>query len=108
MFEPNEAFTVTLKVPSSLSVFGTASAGGTIPNDDPSPDAAALSVAALAADKLEGQSGGGTAFTFTVTRSGNTSIAASADWTVSGYHPPAASSRPKPPTLWAGCCPQAP
>jgi Ca2+-binding RTX toxin-like protein len=44
---------------------------------------ASLAIAALSADKAEG-SGGSTAFTFTVTRSGGTGEAASALWTVSG------------------------
>ena len=44
---------------------------------------ASLSIAALSADKVEGQSGS-TAFTFTVTRGGNTSIASSAGWAVTG------------------------
>lgn len=85
LFEPNETFTVTLRNPSSNAILGTASASSVIVNDDPSPDAAALSVAPLVADRLEGQGGGATAFTFAVTRAGNTAIAASADWTVSGY-----------------------
>src|SRR4051812_45952370 len=41
------------------------------------------SIAALSADKAEGQSGS-TAFTFTVTRDGNTRIATSASWAVTG------------------------
>ena len=44
---------------------------------------ASLSIAALSADKVEGQSGS-TAFTFTVTRGGNASIATSASWAVAG------------------------
>jgi serralysin len=44
---------------------------------------ATLAIVATAASKLEGNSGA-TAFTFTVTRSGNTAIAASASWSVAG------------------------
>ena len=44
---------------------------------------ATLSIAATSADKAEGQSGT-TPFTFTVTRSGDTSVAHSANWAVSG------------------------
>ena len=44
---------------------------------------ASLSIAALSADKAEGQSGS-TPFTFTVTRGGDTSIATSASWAVTG------------------------
>ena len=52
----------------------------------------ALSIAALSADKAEGQSGN-TPFTFTVTRGGDTSIATSASWAVtgSGANPASAS-----------------
>ena len=68
--EPNEGFTVTLSNPAASTTIGTASAGGTIRDDD----AASMSIAALSANKVEGQSGS-TAFTFTVTRGGNASIA---------------------------------
>ncbi len=77
--EPNEGFTVTLSNPATSTTIGTASAGGTIRDDD----AASLSIAALSANKVEGQSGS-TAFTFTVTRGGNASIATSAGWAVAG------------------------
>ena len=79
--EPDEGFTVTLSNPAASTTIGTASAGGTIRNDDASQ--ASLSIAALSADKVEGQSGS-TAFTFTVTRGGDTSIATSASWAVTG------------------------
>jgi Ca2+-binding RTX toxin-like protein len=60
-------------------VIGTPTAvTGTIRNDD-----ASLSIAATSANLLEGQSGA-TAYTFTVTRSGDTSVAHSANWAVSG------------------------
>ena len=79
--EPNEGFTVTLSNPATSTTIGTATASGTIRNDDTSQ--ASLSIAALSADKVEGQSGS-TAFTFTVTRGGNTSIATSASWAAAG------------------------
>jgi len=78
LVESDEAFTVTLSNPSVGAVLGTASANGVIRNDD-----ASLSIAATSADKAEGQSGT-TPFTFTVTRTGDTSGAASASWAVTG------------------------
>ncbi|WP_439610862.1 Calx-beta domain-containing protein [Reyranella sp.] len=76
--ESNEAFSVTLSNASAGTVIGTASANGRIRNDD-----ASLSIAATSADKAEGQSGS-SAFTFTVTRTGDLSGAASAQWAVAG------------------------
>ncbi|MBY0320221.1 MAG: hypothetical protein K2X72_15970 [Reyranella sp.] len=76
--EADETFSVTLSQPGANTVIGTASASGTIRNDD-----AALSIAAVSADKVEGDVGA-TAFTFTVTRTGDTTSAASVDWAVSG------------------------
>jgi Tryptophan-rich Synechocystis species C-terminal domain/Calx-beta domain len=87
--EPDEGFTVTLSNPTTGATIGTASAGGTIRNDDTS--LASLSITALSADKAEGQSGS-TPFTFTVTRGGNTSIASSASWAVTGSGANAASA----------------
>ena len=84
--EANEGFSVTLSNASSGTVIGTASASGTVLNDD-----AALSIAAAAARKAEGNSGN-TAFTFTVTRSGNTAQASSADWAVTGSSANAANA----------------
>ena len=81
-FEPDEAFTVTLSNPSTDSEITTASAEGTILNDDPAPPATFLAIAAEDAVKAEGDSGS-TPFTFTVTRSGDTSEAGSVDWAVS-------------------------
>ena len=66
VFEPDEAFTVTLSAPTDATL-GTATATGTITNDDTLPG---LSVVALSANKAEGDSGT-TAFTFNVTRSGD-------------------------------------
>ena len=73
--ESDEAFTVTLSAPVG-TVIGTASANGAIQNDDES-----ISITATSAAKAEGQSGT-TAFTFTVSRTGNTSGVASASYTV--------------------------
>jgi hypothetical protein len=76
--EANEAFRVQLSQPGAGTILGTASAKGIIRNDD-----ASLSIAATSADKAEGQSGS-TAFTFTVTRTGDLSGATSAQWAVTG------------------------
>ena len=82
--EPDQGFTVTLSNPAASTTIGTATASGMIRNDDSSqPSQASLSIAALSADKAEGQSGS-TPFTFTVTRGGDTSIATSASWAVTG------------------------
>lgn len=75
--EPDEGFTVTLSNAAGANL-ETSSATGTILNDDVS-----LSIAATDASKSEGNSGN-TAFTFTVTRTGNTSGSASANFSVTG------------------------
>ena len=79
--EPTEGFTVTLSSPSTGATIATASATGTIINDDAG---AALSISATSASKAEGAAGASTPFTFTVRRTGNTAIAASAKWAVTG------------------------
>jgi hypothetical protein len=76
--ETNEAFSVTLSNPGAGTSLGTASANGVIRNDD-----ASLSIAATSADKPEDDLGV-TPFTFTVTRAGDLSGAASVDWAVTG------------------------
>ena len=76
--QPDQTFAVALSNPSPGLTLGTASATGTILNDD-----ATLSIAALDADKAEGNRGA-TPFTFTVTRTGDTSVAHAASWSVSG------------------------
>jgi hypothetical protein len=81
--EPDEGFTVTLSSPTDATL-GTSSASGTIQNDDDPPDLPTVSISALSANKSEGSGGGATAFTFTVTRSGDTSGASSVSWSVSG------------------------
>ncbi|MFZ1414109.1 MAG: Calx-beta domain-containing protein [Defluviicoccus sp.] len=75
--EPDEGFTVTLSNQSGDYVLGTATADGLIQNDDQ-----AFSVAALDADKAEGNTGN-TPFTFTVSRTGDTDQAATVDYAVS-------------------------
>jgi hypothetical protein len=75
--EADESFTVSLTNPVGGSI-NTASAVGTILNDDTT-----LSITALNADQPEGDSGT-TAFTFTVSRAGDTSGTSSATWSVSG------------------------
>ncbi|MGE0577012.1 beta strand repeat-containing protein, partial [Reyranella sp.] len=76
--EPDEEFTVSLSSPSAGFVLGTASASGTILDDD-----ATVSIVALSAAKAEGN-GGPTPFTFTVTATGDTSTARSVAWAVTG------------------------
>jgi hypothetical protein len=77
--EPDEEFTVTLSAPTGASLGTPSAAIGTIQNDE----APLLSIAATDANKQEGLSGN-TAFTFTVTRTGDTSAASSATFTVTG------------------------
>ena len=79
--EPHEVFSVTLLDPTGDGVLATATATGTIRNDDAEPPV--LAIAAAAAAKAEGQSGT-TPFTFTVTRSGDGRPAVSAAWQVAG------------------------
>ena len=81
--EADEGFTVTLSNPSDGAVITTASAQGTIENDDAAPPATIYSIAATDAANPEGDSGS-TPFTFTVTRSGNTSVSSDVDYAVTG------------------------
>ena len=76
--EPDEGFTVTLSSPSAGAALGADSALGNIQNED-----IELSMSALDADKLEGDSGT-TAFTFTVTRIGDTTGTNTVDYSVFG------------------------
>ncbi|MFP6764498.1 MAG: Calx-beta domain-containing protein, partial [Planctomycetaceae bacterium] len=76
--ESDEGFTVTLSNAINAEIV-TASAGGTIQNDD-----ASLSIAALDASQDEGDSGETTVYRFTVTRTGDSSGAADVNWSVSG------------------------
>jgi len=84
MVESNEAFTITLSNPSAGATIGTAAVNGVIRNDD-----ASLSIAATVADTAEGQSGT-TPFTFTVTRSGLSTVSHSVNWAVSSSQASAA------------------
>jgi hypothetical protein len=82
-FEPDETFTVSLSDPAGASINPEfSSATGTIRNDD-APPLPTLAIAATDANKPEGFSGN-TPFTFTVTRTGDTTFASSASWEVSG------------------------
>ncbi|MGD1880313.1 MAG: Calx-beta domain-containing protein [Kiloniellaceae bacterium] len=83
VFENDEGFTVTLSNPSGTGEIAIASADGTILNDDVAPPASRFAIAADNAVQAEGDNGS-TAFTFTVTRSGDTSVAGSVDYGVSG------------------------
>jgi hypothetical protein len=87
--EADEGFTLTLAATSANTSLATATATGTILNDDIAP--ASLSLVASGLSKAEG-SGPSTAFSFTVTRSGNSAIAASAAWKVAGSGTAAASA----------------
>jgi hypothetical protein len=80
--ELNEGFTVTLSAPQAGVSLGTAAATGAILNDDFQPSGE-LSIARLAASRGEGD-GGGTGFTFLVTRALGTQGPASAAWAVTG------------------------
>ena len=79
--ESDEGFTVTLSSPVGATLGSPATATGTIQNDDSLPT---LAIAATSAIKPEGTGGGSTAFTFMVTRSGDTTGTSSASWAVSG------------------------
>ena len=76
--EPNETFLVTLSAPSANSTIGTATATGTITNDDSNVISMGGPVSSL-----EGNSGP-TAFVFNVSRTGDTSGTASATYNVTG------------------------
>ena len=86
--EFDEGFTLTLSNPSGLATITTATATGTIQNDD----FTTLAIAADYADRPEGDRGP-TAFTYVVTRGGDLSTATTVSYTVagSGLHPADAS-----------------
>ena len=80
--EANEGFTVTLSAPSAGTTIATAAATGTIINDD-----ALASLLWRSRRRMQARPRaitGSTPFTFTVTRSGDTTGASSATYTVSG------------------------
>lgn len=76
--ENDEGFTVTLSGASGGTQLITTTADGTILNDE-----ITLAVAATDADKIEGDSGTNN-FTFTITRSGDTSGVTTVDYTIGG------------------------
>ncbi|MGB3421512.1 MAG: Ig-like domain-containing protein, partial [Dolichospermum sp.] len=76
--EPDENFIVTLSNPTNGGVITTATATGTIQNDD-----TALAIAPTNAVQTEGNSGN-KAFTFTVTRLGATTGTNTVNWVVTG------------------------
>ncbi|WP_301337670.1 ELWxxDGT repeat protein, partial [Microcystis aeruginosa] len=80
-FEPNENFTVILSNPTNGANITTATATGTIENDDAAVPT--LAIAATSASQTEGNSGS-KAFTFTVTRSVNTTGTNNVNWAVTG------------------------
>ncbi len=82
VLEQSEGFSVRLSNPSDGAEIKAAGTYGTILNDD-GIGSGVLSIAATQADKAEGQ-GGSAGFTFTVTRSGDASGQAMANWAVSG------------------------
>ena len=77
--EASERLALTLSTPTGGASLGTATANGTIVNDDqPATNPGSLAIAAASA--TEG-SAGSTTISFTVTRSGGTDGAVSATWT---------------------------
>ncbi|MBE8994497.1 ELWxxDGT repeat protein [Microcystis aeruginosa] len=79
--EPNENFTVTLSNATNGATITTATAIGTINNDDVAVPT--LAIAATSANQTEGNSGS-KAFTFTVTRGDNTTGSNNVNWAVTG------------------------
>ena len=80
--EPNESFTVTLANPTNGATLTTATATGTITNDDV-VQTVNLAIAPTNATQTEGNSGN-KAFNFTVTRSGTTTGTNAVNWAVTG------------------------
>ncbi len=76
--EQDETFQVTLSGPTNGATISTLRATGIIRTDD-----TGLAVTPMSANRNEGNTGT-TAFTFNVTRSGNTSIGNSVNWAVTG------------------------
>ncbi|WP_301337737.1 ELWxxDGT repeat protein, partial [Microcystis aeruginosa] len=79
--EPDENFTVTLSNATNGATITTATATGTIENDDLAVPT--LAIAATSANQTEGNSGS-KAFTFTVTRAVNTTGTNNVNWAVTG------------------------
>ncbi|MFO1162421.1 MAG: Calx-beta domain-containing protein [Reyranellaceae bacterium] len=82
-FESDEGFVATLSTPSAGPVLGTATAAGTIRNDD----GVVVSVAALSASKPEGDEAGTTLFTFTVSLAQASPTSQTVAWSVTGSGP---------------------
>ena len=80
--EQDEGFAVTLSGATGEAGIATGTATGTIRNDD-APPPPVLAITALDAERSEGDTGT-TAFTFTVTRTGDLSGATSVDYAVAG------------------------
>jgi len=80
--EPDESFTVTLSNPTNGATLTTATATGTITNDDV-VQTVNLAIAPTNATQTEGNSGN-KAFNFTVTRSGTTTGTNAVNWVVTG------------------------
>ncbi|TCS36271.1 Calx-beta domain-containing protein [Paucimonas lemoignei] len=76
--EANETFRLTLTGPNGV-VFTRDTADATITDDE-----ASLRIVATDASKAEGGDGDVTNLTFTVTRTGNTALAATVDWSAAG------------------------
>ncbi len=81
--EPNESFAVTISNPTNGATISTSSASGTIQNDDNNQPTITLAIAATNAVQNEGNSGT-TAFTFTVSRTGDIAGSNAVSWTVAG------------------------
>src|SRR5262249_48859293 len=79
LVEPDEGFTATLSNASAPASITTATATGLIQNDD----ATTLSVSIANVTQVEGNSGP-TPFVFTLSRSGDTSVATSVKYAVTG------------------------
>jgi ELWxxDGT repeat protein len=77
--EGNERFSVLLRDASGDAILTAAKASGIIRNDEPT-----LAIAATSATKPEGNASAFTAFTFTITRTGNLTGTSTVDYAVTG------------------------
>ncbi len=84
--EVDESFNIVLQPAGANTALTGTTASSTITNDD-----TGFSIVATSADKAEGQSGN-TTYTFTVTRAGAVSQAATVDWAVTGSSASAADA----------------
>jgi hypothetical protein len=80
--EADEGFTVSLSAPTGGATLGTSTATGIIRNDD-AQASTQISVTTASADRAEGNAGP-TPFTFTLTRTGDTSASNVVNWVVAG------------------------